>query len=375
MEWEEPGGAHYSRTTYRSSSADPRRPGQLPDPFSGLLGSFMSPLFRPPGGRDMDGGTRSGFSTSPRIHGQVHFATMSPTNGPQMRTVHFGDAGPENDPRSANFADLAGIFGNVLNGMHGTVIMGGPGGPGGLGGPRGPHMDGRPPHPLAAIAAMLNPANARHGDAVFTQEALDRVISNLMEQHSSSSAPGPASEAAISALPKISIAKDHLDANGKAECSICMDSLNIGDEVTELPCNHWFHGDCVSAWLREHDTCPQCRRGITPQNGDANTPRATGEAPRFWQMQEDDFQAIRSPTEPRRPRRESQPGSSSDGRSRGGSRRVSNSVPNSPVAANSSRPRSEAARALGGIANWMGRRFSGGGSGSSGGNGHEGGRN
>jgi hypothetical protein len=32
------------------------------------------------------------------------------------------------------------------------------------------------------FASLLNPANARHGDAVYSQEALDQIISTLMEQ-------------------------------------------------------------------------------------------------------------------------------------------------------------------------------------------------
>ena len=104
-----------------------------------------------------------------------------------------------------------------------------------------------------------------------------------MEQHSTSTAPGPASAAAIAALPKVRIGKEHLDSQGKAECSICMDGLELGDEVTELPCKHWFHGECVGAWLGEHDTCPQCRRGIMPKEGDGSQPRSPGQMPRHMQ--------------------------------------------------------------------------------------------
>ena len=308
------------------------------------------------GPRNPNIGQTTRFSSSPRISGSMRVATTTSTSdGIQTRTIHFGNPDSQNGPPDAHVADLAGIFGNILSGMHGTTMV--------VNGPGGAPMDGyRPPgHPLGMLAAMLSPANARAGDAVFSQEALDRVIDNLMQQHNASSAPGPASETAISALPKIKIAKEHLDSNGKAECSICMDTLSIGDEVTELPCKHWFHGECVAAWLREHDTCPQCRRGITPQDGDANTPRATGEAPRFWQPQEDDFAAIR------RSRRGSR-ADSADGAFQGFRRRVSSSAPNSPTAAGPSRsPRShESSRGLGGIANWMGRRFSGGGSSGSG---------
>ena len=54
-----------------------------------------------------------------------------------------------------------------------------------------------------------------------------------------------------------------LGDDGKAECSICMDRVDLGTEVTVLPCNHWFHETCVKSWLSEHDTCPHCRRGIS----------------------------------------------------------------------------------------------------------------
>lgn len=155
--------------------------------------------------------------------------------------------------------------------------------PGNAGGARGdgPHPPGSP---FAMLARMLNPANAAYGDAVYTQEALDRVISQLMEQHSGGSAPGPASAAAIQALPKRKVDKSMMGDNGKAECSVCMDNVELGDEVTFLPCNHWFHGDCVGAWLREHDTCPHCRQGIMPKEGEGHTVRSPDQEPRHSQM-------------------------------------------------------------------------------------------
>jgi E3 ubiquitin-protein ligase RNF115/126 len=71
----------------------------------------------------------------------------------------------------------------------------------------------------------------------------------------------------------------------KAECSICMDEVNIGEQVTELPCKHWFHHQCVSAWLLEHDTCPHCRKGITKDSeGRENNPASPGREDRTSQM-------------------------------------------------------------------------------------------
>ena len=118
------------------------------------------------------------------------------------------------------------------------------------------------------------------GDAVYSEEALDRIITQMMDQNHQGSAPGPASAAAIAALPKKPADKTMMGSDGKAECSVCMDAVEIGDEVTVLPCNHWFHGDCVGAWLKEHDTCPHCRAGIMPKEGGADAPRSPGQAPR-----------------------------------------------------------------------------------------------
>jgi len=123
-----------------------------------------------------------------------------------------------------------------------------------------------PPGLQALFASMLNPANARSGDAVYTQEALDQIISQLMEQHPTSNAPGPAAPDAIASLPKKKLDEKMLGPEGKGECSVCMDDVHIGDEVVALPCSHWFHEVCASAWLSEHNTCPICRKGIDAEH-------------------------------------------------------------------------------------------------------------
>jgi len=146
-------------------------------------------------------------------------------------------------------------------------------------GARGP--GGQPPNPLAALFGnLMNPANAQQGDVVYSQEAFDRIMSQLMEQHQSGGAPGPATEAAIHALPKKKVTDAMLDeTTHQAECSICMDNVTVGEEVVVLPCSHWFHFVCAEAWLKEHDTCPVCRAGITPKEGSRDTARAPTEEP------------------------------------------------------------------------------------------------
>ncbi|KAL2552359.1 RING/U-box superfamily protein [Forsythia ovata] len=46
------------------------------------------------------------------------------------------------------------------------------------------------------------------------------------------------------------------------ECSICLESFLVGDELICLPCGHRFHFCCLEPWLRTCGDCPYCRRDI-----------------------------------------------------------------------------------------------------------------
>lgn len=137
----------------------------------------------------------------------------------------------------------------------------------GAGGPGGPGGDGfrvmTGPNPLAILSTLLT--HGRHEDAVYSQDELERVITQLFEQNASGNAPPPASQNAIQSLPKKKVDQEMLGSEGKAECSICMDTVELGTEVTVLPCKHWFHYGCIEVWLNQHNTCPHCRRSIDAQ--------------------------------------------------------------------------------------------------------------
>lgn len=153
--------------------------------------------------------------------------------------------------------------------------------PGAHGGPAGP---GGAPDFSAALhqlfAQFLNP-HAVHGDVVYTQEGLDRIITNLMEAHPQSNAPPPATEDTIAKLPRKKLDKEMLGSDSKAECTICIDDLTLGDEVLVLPCKHWFHGECVVLWLKEHNTCPICRSSVenNARSENTNAPGSTASEP------------------------------------------------------------------------------------------------
>ena len=49
-------------------------------------------------------------------------------------------------------------------------------------------------------------------------------------------------------------------------CAICQEPMEEGSEKPiRLPCAHAFGKQCITKWLLEHDSCPQCRRIILPQ--------------------------------------------------------------------------------------------------------------
>ncbi|KAL8765224.1 MAG: hypothetical protein Q9209_007617 [Squamulea sp. 1 TL-2023] len=290
VEWNAGPGIHFSRTSYRSSSPNGGFPGARGnDPFASLFQNMFDTMHQPQlAHADSPRGNSSMMNPFSQNHQQTPWQPHAPTF--PTRQQHQPGYGGRNThtsttrvwpspPSPTNHGNnhLQDLMQALFQGLdHATGPTGGNtaprAGPGGF------------PGLQQLFASALNPANAAHGDVVYSQEALDRIISQFMEQHNGSSAPGPASAAAISALPTKKVNSDMLGSDGKAECSVCMDNVEHGDEVTVLPCQHWFHGDCVGAWLKEHDTCPHCRQGIMPKDapndGEATSPRAPGQEPR-----------------------------------------------------------------------------------------------
>ncbi|KAK4052750.1 hypothetical protein OIV83_002037 [Microbotryomycetes sp. JL201] len=43
-------------------------------------------------------------------------------------------------------------------------------------------------------------------------------------------------------------------------CAVCLQDYEEDDDVMFGLCSHGFHEDCLKAWLKEHGTCPVCRR-------------------------------------------------------------------------------------------------------------------
>jgi hypothetical protein len=68
----------------------------------------------------------------------------------------------------------------------------------------------------------------------------------------------PASAEAIEGLAKAAVE----ETTKEAECAVCMESFQEGDEIRKMPCSHGFHESCISQWLRISRVCPCCRYAL-----------------------------------------------------------------------------------------------------------------
>ena len=52
-------------------------------------------------------------------------------------------------------------------------------------------------------------------------------------------------------------------ADKESECSICLDALQLNEEVVTLACAHTFHAKCITKWVSvASPTCPTCNRDV-----------------------------------------------------------------------------------------------------------------
>eukprot|EP00882_Tetradesmus_deserticola_P005108 GHRQ01005381.1.p1 GENE.GHRQ01005381.1~~GHRQ01005381.1.p1 ORF type:complete len:266 (+),score=68.40 GHRQ01005381.1:371-1168(+) len=122
----------------------------------------------------------------------------------------------------------------------------------------------------AAAAAAAETTPPRHDQ----QQQLD-IESQLDQQQSSAasavqehqaddlrrSSASSVSAAAAGDVGQSSSTSKPQPSSTEAECcSICFGEYDAADvEVKQLPCRHYFHPDCIDAWLARDNTCPLCK--------------------------------------------------------------------------------------------------------------------
>jgi len=125
------------------------------------------------------------------------------------------------------------------------------------------------------------PDGGRIGDYVTSQQALDQIMTSLME-NSNAHLPVPATTEVIDKL-------DHQVLEEGSEllekqCAVCLEDFSLKTDdpdkqvVITLQCKHPFHSPCLVPWLRQNGTCPSCRDPVVPQPGSTQTPNNASES-------------------------------------------------------------------------------------------------
>ncbi|KAG7595046.1 Zinc finger RING-type [Arabidopsis thaliana x Arabidopsis arenosa] len=69
-------------------------------------------------------------------------------------------------------------------------------------------------------------------------------------------------------LPKLLVGQgNHEDGEERSleskECAICLSGYVVNEECRVFPvCRHIYHALCIDAWLKNHLTCPTCRKDL-----------------------------------------------------------------------------------------------------------------
>mmetsp|Transcript_16481 Transcript_16481/g.23039 ORF Transcript_16481/g.23039 Transcript_16481/m.23039 type:complete len:294 (+) Transcript_16481:240-1121(+) len=91
------------------------------------------------------------------------------------------------------------------------------------------------------------------------QRSIQEIIDNIMLNDSNRYGSPPASENAVKQLKELKIDQTLLEKISATQCSVCQDDFKEGETVKQLPCEHYYHSDCILPWLKLHNSCPTCR--------------------------------------------------------------------------------------------------------------------
>ncbi len=120
---------------------------------------------------------------------------------------------------------------------------------------------------IATALAIVEANEDSHSHSSLSTNDDDN--SSLMSSNSSSSINPPiCSVHTIEQTDLLCLAETGSIASQEC-CSICLETYAVDDSIARVKkfgsrrrCNHWFHEECILAWLQHHNECPLCRRDI-----------------------------------------------------------------------------------------------------------------
>ena len=103
----------------------------------------------------------------------------------------------------------------------------------------------------------------------YENDEIENILNYILNNDNNRYGSPPASQSEIKKLNKYTLTKDKLINFGTENtCSVCKEDFVIGNKMMDLPCNHYFHEECLMPWLNQHDSCPICRFELKTDDDD-----------------------------------------------------------------------------------------------------------
>lgn len=112
-----------------------------------------------------------------------------------------------------------------------------------------------PGAPRPGVRILLNPIDLFSNG--FT--GLDQLLQEIFRAMPEHDGAPPATEESLSHLKEF----EYIPHKEESDlCAICHDDFDEKQKISQLPCEHMYHKDCVTKWLKMHNICPMCRAPI-----------------------------------------------------------------------------------------------------------------
>ncbi|KAG7564158.1 Reverse transcriptase zinc-binding domain [Arabidopsis suecica] len=103
----------------------------------------------------------------------------------------------------------------------------------------------------------LHYLDSRSNHGVNTFGSYDEIFGLVLGNSSSIRRLNAAEE-----LPVVEFTAEEMMERGLVVCAICREELAANERLSELPCRHYYHKNCISNWLSNRNTCPLCRHNV-----------------------------------------------------------------------------------------------------------------
>ncbi|KAL5725689.1 hypothetical protein ACHQM5_008805 [Ranunculus cassubicifolius] len=94
-------------------------------------------------------------------------------------------------------------------------------------------------------------------DFIYPAE-YDTLFGQFLDTDSTIRGSPPAAKSVVENLPSIVLSQDDIKNKGGL-CAVCKDEISTEEQAKQLPCSHFYHGECILPWLNIRNTCPVCR--------------------------------------------------------------------------------------------------------------------